>query len=90
MKSIPSLKQSTLKQEIQWIVQPDKYMDRALEQAPDIFHAEIMGGDGYIFVNHPEGMRQMITSDRHKFFAGSKDNALLQPLVGDKIGRAHV
>ena len=83
IKSIPSLKQSTLKQEIQWIFQPDKYMDAALEQAPDIFHAKIMKKDGYVFVNHPEGMRQMITSDRHKFFAGSKDNALLQPLVGD-------
>ena len=83
MKSIPSLKQSSLKQRIQWIVQPDRYMDAAFEQAPDIFLADITGGEGYIFVNHPEGMRQMITSDRAKFFAGSKDNALLQPLVGD-------
>ena len=83
MKSIPSLKQSSLKQRIQWIVQPDKYMDGASQQAPDIFHADITTGDGYIFVNHSEGMRQMITNDRTKFFAGSKDNALLQPLVGD-------
>ncbi|MEL6495225.1 MAG: cytochrome P450 [Cyanobacteria bacterium J06623_7] len=83
LKSIPRLKQSSLKQRIQWIAQPDKYMDAALAQAPDIFHADITGGDSYIFVNHPAGMRQMVTSDRAKFFAGSKDNALLQPLVGD-------
>jgi cytochrome P450 len=83
MKLIPRLKQSSLKQRIQWIAQPDKYMDSAVEQAPDIFLADITGGDGYVFVNHPEAMRQIVTSDRSKYFASSKDNALLQPLVGD-------
>ena len=83
MTSIPRLKQSSLQQRLQWIAKPDKYMDLAMKQAPDLFQAEITGGEGYVFVNHPEAMRQMVTSDRAKFFAGSKDNALLQPLVGD-------
>ena len=83
MKLIPRLKQSSLKQRLQWIAQPDKYMDSAAEQAPDIFLADITGGDGYVFVNHPEAMRQIVTSDRSKYFASSKDNGLLQPLVGD-------
>ena len=83
MTSIPRLKQSSLRQRLQWIAKPDKYMDLAMKQAPDLFQAEITGGEGYVFVNHPEAMRQMVTSDRAKFFAGSKDNALLQPLVGD-------
>ncbi|MFM2311420.1 MAG: hypothetical protein RLZZ04_696 [Cyanobacteriota bacterium] len=83
MKLIPKLKQSSLKQRLQWIAQPDKYMDSAAEQAPDLFLADITGGEGYIFVNHPEAMRQIVTSDRSKYFASSKESRLLQPLVGD-------
>jgi cytochrome P450 family 110 len=83
MKLIPKLKQSSLKQRLQWIVQPDKYMDAAAKQAPDLFLADITGAEGYIFVNHPEAMRQIVTSDRSKYFASSKESRLLQPLVGD-------
>ena len=83
MQLIPRLKQSYLQQLFQWVVKPDKYMDSAAQHAPDMFIADIAGEGGYVFVNHPEGMRQMITSDRTKFFAGSKDNQLLKPLVGE-------
>ena len=83
MKLIPRLKQSPLRQKIQWVARPDKYMELAVKQAPDIFIADIVGGDEYILVNHPEAMRQMVTSDRTKYFASSKDNQLLRPLVGD-------
>ena len=83
MKSIPRLKQSSLQQKFQWVARPDKYMESAFKQAPDLFAAEITGGDGYIFVNHPEAMQQIVTSDRAKYFASSEDNQLLQPLVGD-------
>lgn len=83
MKLIPKLKQSSLKQKIQWVAKPDKYMDAAVKLAPDMFIADIAGGDGYVFINHPEAMRQMITSDRQKYFASGKDNQLLRPLVGD-------
>ena len=82
MKSVPRLKQSSLQQKLKWVAKPHEYMDRASEQAPDIFYGEITGGEGYIFVNHPEAMRQIVTSDRSKYFAGSKDNALVEPLVG--------
>ena len=58
-------------------------MDSAMKQAPDLFAADITGGEGYIFVNHPEAMQQMVTSDRSKYFASSKDNRLLEPLVGE-------
>ncbi len=83
MKSIPRLKQSSLQQKLQWIAKPDKYMDSAAKQAPDLFIADIAGQDGYVFVNHPEAMRQIITSDRSKYFASSQDNELLKPLVGE-------
>jgi cytochrome P450 family 110 len=83
MKSIPKLKQSSLQQKLQWVFKPDRYMDLAAKQAPDIFLADIASGGGYVFVNHPEAMRQIITSDRQKFFASGKDNQLLKPLVGE-------
>ncbi|WP_319423068.1 cytochrome P450 [Pleurocapsa sp. FMAR1] len=83
MKLIPRLKQSSIQQKFQWVAKPDKYMDSAVKQAPDMFIADIAGEDGYVFVNHPEAMRQIVTSDRHKFFASSKNNDLLRPLVGD-------
>ena len=82
MQLIPRLKQSSLQQKLQWIAKPHKYMDSAMQQAPDMFLADIAAEGSYVFVNHPEGMRQMITSDRSAFFAGSKDNQLLKPLVG--------
>ncbi len=83
MKLIPRLKQSSIQQKFQWVAKPDKYMDSAVKQAPDIFIADIAGKDGYVFVNHPEAMRQIVTSDRNKFFASGKDNDLLRPLLGD-------
>lgn len=83
MQLIPQLKQSSLQQRFQWIVKPHKYMDMAMQQAPDMFIADVIAKGSYVFVNHPEGMRQMITSDRSSFFAGSQNNQLLKPLVGE-------
>ncbi len=83
MKLIPKLKQSSLQQKLQWITQPSVYMDRAVVQFPDIFLANIAGKDGYVFVHHPEAMRQIVTSDRQKFFASGKNNQIFKPLVGE-------
>lgn len=83
MKLIPQLRQSPWQQKLQWIINPDQYMNHAVKHAPDIFQADITGSGGYIFVNHPEAMRQIVTRDRQKFFASGKENGLLQPLVGD-------
>ena len=83
MKLIPKLKQSPLQQKLLWVAKPDKYMDLAFKQAPDMFIADIAGADAYVYVNHPEAMRQIITSDRQNFFASGKDNQLLKPLVGE-------
>lgn len=83
MKSIPRLKQSTWQQRFHWIAKPHKYMDSAAKQAPDMFVADISGRDGYVFINHPEAMRQIVTSDRQKYFASSTGTDLLKPLVGE-------
>nr|WP_263858241.1 cytochrome P450 [Waterburya agarophytonicola] len=80
---IPRLKQSSLQQKFQWVAKPVEYMNSAAKHSPDMFLADIAPQGSYIFVNHPEGMRQMITSDRSSFFAGSKDNQILKPIVGE-------
>ena len=80
--AIPKLKQSPLQQKLLWVAKPDKYMDLALKQAPDMFIADVAGADAYVYVNHPEAMRQIVTSDRQNFFASGKYNQLLKPLVG--------
>ena len=59
-------------------------METAVQQHPDIFRAEILGfGDNLVFVQHPEAMRQFLTSERTKFLASGKENAIFKPLVGD-------
>ena len=84
MQLIPTLKRSPLQQKLQWIAKPHEYMASGAKQAPDMFIADIAAtGGSYVFANHPEAMRQMMTSDRAAFFAGSKDNQLLKPLVGE-------
>lgn len=83
MKLIPKLKQSPLQQKLLWVAKPDKYMKLAFKQAPDMFIADVAGTDAYVYVNHPEAMRQIVTSDRQNFFASGKDNQLLKPLVGE-------
>ena len=83
MKLIPQLKQPAWQQKFQWVVSPDQYMNRAVKEAPDIFRADIAGLAGHIFVNHPEAMRQIVTSDRQSYFASGKANEIVQPLVGD-------
>ncbi|MCC0178223.1 cytochrome P450 [Waterburya agarophytonicola K14] len=83
MQLIPRLKQSSLQQKFQWVAKPVEYMNSAAKHSPDMFLADIAPQGSYIFVNHPEGMRQMITSDRSSFFAGSKDNQILKPIVGE-------
>ena len=71
-------------QRLKWIVDPVNYMETAARQQPDVFSAKVIGfGDNVVFVHHPEAIRQILTSDRTKFFASGKENAIFKPLVGD-------
>lgn len=80
----PKLKIHPLIQRLRWVADPVGYMETAVQQHPDIFAADVIGfGDGFIFVNHPEGIQQLLTQDRQQFFASGKENALLKPLLGE-------
>ncbi|NJL61217.1 MAG: cytochrome P450 [Methylacidiphilales bacterium] len=71
-------------QKLQWIADPVKFMDNAVQQYPDIFTAEIVGfGDTVVFVNHPQGIQEILNSDRNNFIAIGEANKVLRPVVGD-------
>ena len=82
-KPIPQVKQHPLLQRLKWVVDPVSYMENAVQDNPDLFAAEIIGfGGNLIFVNHPQAMQQLLTSDRKQFAALGKENYLLKPLLG--------
>ncbi len=84
MQLPPKLDTSAFVQRLTWIVAPVNYMETAVQQQPDIFRAEVIGfGNNLVFVNHPEGIKQILTSDRTKLFASGKENGILKPLVGN-------
>ena len=69
---------------IQWVADPVGYMERAAERYGNIFTAKIgLNVGDLVFVNHPEGIQQLLTQDRQEFAAPGSVNRLLLPLVGD-------
>ncbi|BAZ42306.1 cytochrome P450 [Calothrix sp. NIES-4101] len=71
-------------QKLQWIADPINYMENAVQQYPDLFTAEIVGfGNTIVLVNHPQGIQEILNSDRNNFIAISEANQFLRPVVGD-------
>ncbi|NJL53537.1 MAG: hypothetical protein HC930_17705 [Hydrococcus sp. SU_1_0] len=59
-------------------------MENAVKDHPDLFSAEVIGfGDGIVFVNHPEAIKELLSKDRQRFPALGSENKILRPLVGD-------
>ncbi|MDZ8051205.1 MAG: cytochrome P450 [Aulosira sp. ZfuVER01] len=78
------LKTPSFLQKLQWIANPVKYLEKAFQQYPDIFTAEVIGfGDTLVFVNHPQAIKEILTNDRRTFTASSEVNRILRPIVGD-------
>ena len=81
---LPQLNKSALRQRLQWIFDPVGYFGLAAQKCPDIFATPVFGSDiEYVFVNHPAGIQQILSSDRHKFTAPGEYNHILRPIVGD-------
>ncbi|OUL19607.1 cytochrome P450 [Nostoc sp. 106C] len=78
------LKTPSFLQKLQWIADPVKYIENAVQEYPDIFTGEVIGfGDTLVFVNHPQAIKEILTNDRSTFVASSEVNRILQPIVGD-------
>ncbi|WP_069789334.1 hypothetical protein A5482_011130 [Cyanobacterium sp. IPPAS B-1200] len=73
-----------LGKKVLWIVNPIEYMRQAVIKCPDIFMSKPAGFDEpLVFINHPQGIQQLLTNDRKTFFAGGELNSLLSPIVGN-------
>ncbi|MDZ7959279.1 MAG: cytochrome P450 [Aulosira sp. DedQUE10] len=71
-------------QRIQWVADPVGYMEKAVQEYPDIFTTVLLSPqDPWVFVNHPQAIQEILINDRKKFVAPSRKNKILQPLVGD-------
>ncbi len=71
-------------QKLEWVTNPVGYMEKAAQQYPDMFTAEIVGfGDTLVVVNNPQAIQEILTNDRKKFVAVGEENKILQPLIGD-------
>jgi unspecific monooxygenase len=71
-------------QKLQWVINPVGYMEKAAQQYPDIFTAEIVGfGDTLVVVNNPQAIQEILTNDRKKYVAVGEENKILQPVIGD-------
>ena len=69
------LKTPAFFQQLQWVADPVGYMEKAAQQYPDIFTAQVVGFcNNLVFVNHPHAMQEILTNDRKKLFAGGKEN----------------
>ncbi|QSJ14785.1 cytochrome P450 [Nostoc sp. UHCC 0702] len=78
------LKSPSLIQKFQWITDPVAYMESAAQEYPDIFTGEIVGfGGTLVFVNHPQAIQEILTSQKSKFAADGRLNQFLQPLLGN-------
>lgn len=86
MKLPTGPKTPTFVQRLQWVIDPVGYMEKTHEHYPDLFMARVVGfGDNVIFVSHPQGIQQILTSDRKQFSSpGKKTNGILQPIIGDR------
>jgi len=82
---LPNLvKTPPILQRLQWVADPIGYMEKAVQQYPDIFTTVLLSPqDPWVFVNHPQAIQEILINDRKKFVAASRKNKILQPLVGD-------
>ena len=85
MQSLPKLDKSPLWQRYTWIIDPIKFFETVTRQHPDLCEVKTVGfGNEYILVNHPEAIKEILSSNRQKLFASSKNNGMLSPLLGDR------
>ena len=83
MQLPPKLDKSPLWQRLTWIIDPIKFFETVARQHSDLCEVKTIGfGNEYILVNHPEAIKEILSSNRQKLFASSKNNGILRPLLG--------
>lgn len=71
-------------QRIQWVADPIGFLESSAQQYPDIFTAKVLPSEKpLVYVNHPQGLQEVLTNDRKTFAALGRENRLFRTLVGD-------
>ncbi|WP_017316765.1 cytochrome P450 [Mastigocladopsis repens] len=84
MKLTNTITTPSIIQRFQWIVDPVGYMEKAVQQYPDIFTSKIIRSKRQVvFVQHPQTIQEILTNDRKKFAALGEENKILLPLAGN-------
>lgn len=84
IKQIDGLKTPYLRQEMQWVADPIKYMETCVQRYGDVFNTKVGGCNSLIFVNHPQAIQEILSKDTKEFEAPGRVNGLLKPLLGEQ------
>lgn len=71
-------------QNLEWVLNPTAYMERAAQHHPDLFASKAFGfGRNPVFVNHPQVLQEVLGNDRKDYAAPGDLNTILTPMVGN-------
>ena len=72
----------TVLQTLRWGFRPMRFMEDCRRRYGDLFTVRILQGGTWVFLAHPDHVKQVFTGDPKVFHAG-EGNEILLPLVGD-------
>jgi cytochrome P450 family 135 len=70
-------------QTVGWVARPGPFMERCRERYGDVFTIRIRNEGTWVFLAHPDHVREVFTGDPAVLRAGEA-NAILRPLVGSR------
>ena len=68
-------------QTVGWITRPMPFMERCRERYGDVFTLRVANEGTWVFLSHPDAVREIFTGDPTVLHAG-EGNAVLEPVVG--------
>ena len=79
----PGVRMPTALQALGWAARPLAFMDRCAERYGDMFTLRVRRGRPWVFLTHPDHVKQVFTTDPDLLRAGAGEaNPLLGPLLG--------
>lgn len=67
---------------IQWIIDPLEFLDSCAKRYGDTFTVNLRNFEPFVFLSHPQAIREIFTTDPKQFDSG-RGNKILESLVGE-------
>ncbi len=80
MRILPELPQPALQQQIQWVLDPIRYLQTCELHSPGMFRSVV--NDGLLVLSDPEALKCFLAADRSQLSAPAKTNKILEPITG--------